>query len=49
MAKPFASDNAMRVTIEAAQMLGGAGYVTDFRGDSGIVIRRHMSASPGSA
>jgi alkylation response protein AidB-like acyl-CoA dehydrogenase len=29
MAKLFASDNAMRVTIEAIQVLGGAGYVTD--------------------
>jgi alkylation response protein AidB-like acyl-CoA dehydrogenase len=29
MAKLFASDNAMRVTVEAIQVLGGAGYVTD--------------------
>jgi len=29
MAKLFASDNAMRVTIEAIQVLGGSGYVTD--------------------
>jgi alkylation response protein AidB-like acyl-CoA dehydrogenase len=30
MAKLFASDNAMRVTIEAIQVLGGYGYVTDY-------------------
>ena len=29
MAKLFASDNAMRVTIDAVQVLGGAGYVND--------------------
>ena len=29
MAKVFASDNAMRVTVEAIQVLGGAGYVAD--------------------
>jgi len=29
MAKLFASDNAMKVTIEAIQVLGGAGYVSD--------------------
>ena len=29
MAKLFASDNAMRVTVEAIQVLGGAGYVAD--------------------
>ena len=30
MAKLFASDNAMRVTVEAVQVLGGYGYVTEF-------------------
>jgi len=30
MAKPFASDNAMRVTVEAVQVLGGYGYVSDY-------------------
>jgi alkylation response protein AidB-like acyl-CoA dehydrogenase len=30
MAKLFASDNAMRVTIEAVQVLGGYGYVSDY-------------------
>jgi alkylation response protein AidB-like acyl-CoA dehydrogenase len=30
MAKLFASDNAMRVTIEAIQVLGGYGYVTEY-------------------
>ena len=30
MAKLFASDNAMKVTIEAVQVLGGYGYVTDY-------------------
>jgi alkylation response protein AidB-like acyl-CoA dehydrogenase len=30
MAKLFASDNAMRVTIEAVQILGGYGYVNDY-------------------
>ena len=30
MAKLFASDNAMRVTIEAIQVLGGYGYVNDY-------------------
>jgi alkylation response protein AidB-like acyl-CoA dehydrogenase len=30
MAKLFASDNAMRVTVEAVQVLGGYGYVNDF-------------------
>jgi hypothetical protein len=30
MAKLFASDMAMRVTTDAVQVLGGAGYVTDF-------------------
>ena len=30
MAKLFASDNAMRVTIEAIQVLGGFGYVNDY-------------------
>ena len=30
MAKPFASDTAMRVATDAVQILGGAGYVTDF-------------------
>lgn len=29
MAKTFASDNAMRVTTDAVQVLGGAGYMTD--------------------
>ena len=29
MAKLFASDNAMRVTVEAVQVLGGYGYVSD--------------------
>jgi len=29
MAKLFASDNAMRVTVEAVQVLGGYGYVTE--------------------
>ncbi|MBA2517478.1 MAG: acyl-CoA dehydrogenase family protein [Solirubrobacterales bacterium] len=30
MAKLFASDNAMKVTVDAVQILGGYGYVTDF-------------------
>jgi len=30
MAKLFASDTAMRVTTDAVQVLGGAGYVADF-------------------
>jgi len=30
MAKMFASDNAMRVTTEAVQVLGGNGYLKDF-------------------
>jgi acyl-CoA dehydrogenase len=30
MAKLFASDNAMKVTVEAIQVLGGYGYVTDY-------------------
>ena len=30
MAKLFASDNAMRVTVEAVQVLGGYGYVNDY-------------------
>ena len=30
MAKVFASDNAMKVTIEAVQVLGGFGYVNDY-------------------
>jgi alkylation response protein AidB-like acyl-CoA dehydrogenase len=30
MAKLFASDNAMRVTVEAVQALGGSGYVNDY-------------------
>jgi alkylation response protein AidB-like acyl-CoA dehydrogenase len=30
MAKVFASDNAMRVTTEAVQVLGGYGYVNDY-------------------
>jgi alkylation response protein AidB-like acyl-CoA dehydrogenase len=30
MAKLFASDNAMKVTIEAVQVLGGSGYVNDY-------------------
>jgi alkylation response protein AidB-like acyl-CoA dehydrogenase len=30
MAKLFASDNAMRVTVEAVQILGGYGYVSDY-------------------
>jgi alkylation response protein AidB-like acyl-CoA dehydrogenase len=30
MAKLFASDNAMRVTTEAVQVLGGYGYVNDY-------------------
>jgi alkylation response protein AidB-like acyl-CoA dehydrogenase len=30
MAKLFASDNAMRVTVEAIQVLGGYGYVTEY-------------------
>jgi len=30
MAKLFASDTAMQVTIDAVQLLGGAGYTRDF-------------------
>jgi alkylation response protein AidB-like acyl-CoA dehydrogenase len=30
MAKLFASDNAMKVTVEAVQVLGGYGYVNDY-------------------
>jgi hypothetical protein len=30
MAKLFASDNAMEVTVEAVQFLGGYGYVNDY-------------------
>jgi alkylation response protein AidB-like acyl-CoA dehydrogenase len=30
MAKLFASDNAMKVTVEAVQVLGGYGYVSDY-------------------
>ena len=30
MAKLFASDNAMRVTVDAVQVLGGYGYVTEY-------------------
>jgi alkylation response protein AidB-like acyl-CoA dehydrogenase len=30
MAKLFASDNAMRVTVDAVQVLGGYGYVSDY-------------------
>ena len=30
MAKLFASDNAMEVTIEAIQVLGGYGYVNEY-------------------
>jgi len=30
MAKVFASDNAMRVTVEGVQVLGGYGYVNDY-------------------
>jgi alkylation response protein AidB-like acyl-CoA dehydrogenase len=30
MAKLFASDNAMRVTVEAVQILGGYGYVKEY-------------------
>jgi alkylation response protein AidB-like acyl-CoA dehydrogenase len=30
MAKVFASDNAMKVTVEGVQVLGGYGYVNDF-------------------
>ncbi len=30
MAKLFAADNAMRVTVEAVQVLGGYGYVTEY-------------------
>ncbi len=30
MAKLFASDTAMQVTTDAVQLLGGAGYTTDF-------------------
>ena len=30
MAKLFAGDNAMRVTLDAIQVLGGYGYVTDY-------------------
>jgi alkylation response protein AidB-like acyl-CoA dehydrogenase len=30
MAKVFASDNAMKVTVEAIQILGGYGYVTEY-------------------
>jgi alkylation response protein AidB-like acyl-CoA dehydrogenase len=30
MAKVFASDNAMKVTVEAVQTLGGFGYVNDY-------------------
>jgi len=36
MAKLFASDNAMRVTVEAVQVLGGYGYVTEYP------VERHM-------
>ena len=31
MAKQFASDTAMDVTVEAVQVLGGYGYITEFR------------------
>jgi acyl-CoA dehydrogenase len=30
MAKLLASDNAMRVTVEAVQVLGGYGYVNEY-------------------
>jgi alkylation response protein AidB-like acyl-CoA dehydrogenase len=30
MAKCFASDVAMRVTVDAVQILGGYGYMTDY-------------------
>ena len=30
MAKLFASDTAMEVTVEAVQVLGGYGYVTEY-------------------
>ena len=30
MAKLFASDNAMKVTVDAVQVLGGYGYVTEY-------------------
>jgi alkylation response protein AidB-like acyl-CoA dehydrogenase len=30
MAKLFASDTAMQITIDAVQVLGGAGYTRDF-------------------
>ncbi len=30
MAKLFASDNAMKVTVEAVQVLGGYGYVNEY-------------------
>jgi alkylation response protein AidB-like acyl-CoA dehydrogenase len=30
MAKCFASDTAMAVTVDAVQLLGGSGYTTDF-------------------
>jgi alkylation response protein AidB-like acyl-CoA dehydrogenase len=30
MAKLFNSDNAMRVTVEAVQILGGYGYVNEY-------------------
>jgi acyl-CoA dehydrogenase len=30
MAKLFASDNAMRVCVEAVQILGGYGYVNEY-------------------
>ena len=30
MAKLFASDNAMKVTVEAIQVLGGYGYVNEY-------------------
>ena len=30
MAKLFSTDNAMKVTTDAVQVLGGYGYTTDF-------------------
>jgi alkylation response protein AidB-like acyl-CoA dehydrogenase len=36
MAKLFASDNAMKVTVEAIQVLGGYGYVSDYP------VERHL-------
>ena len=53
MAKCFASDMAMKVTTDAVQIFGGAGYMKDFpveryMRDAKInqIIRRHQSDSP---